>query len=371
MKPEDRGILDWLSRRINVTELFSFLTSFGLFNREVDTRKPLREALAETLKQPAPSYGRWPRVLGLYTLILLIFEILTGGLLALYYVPTPQGAYDSLLVILQEVQFGWLVHQIHFWGAQLLLAVLIIRLFRFFFRGIYRKPRELVWVFAGALFLVCMHADLSGRLLKWTSVSYWSGVRVLETLSTVPIYGWFLTFFIGGSEISEQTLIRYYFFHIAILPLAMLALVYLHFSSVRRVGLTDVSHGRQTTGTTFYRNHIANLAIVLAMILGVLVTLAVLLPLPFHGRADLLSTVPGVRPPWYLLGPFGLRELTANLISKWLGGTILFLLALGFLGMPFLEKVFPQKLRRVSLATLGSIALVVWILLSIYGARVA
>jgi quinol-cytochrome oxidoreductase complex cytochrome b subunit len=371
MKREERGLLNWLSSRINVTELFSFLTSFGLFNREVDTRKPLREALDEALQKPAPSYGRWPRVLGLYSLILLVFEIVTGGMLALYYVPTPHGAYDSLLVILQEVPFGWLVHQIHFWGAQLLLAVLIIRLFRFFFRQIYRKPRELVWICAGAMLMVCMHADLTGRLLKWTSVSYWSGVRVLETLSTVPIYGWFLKIVIGGGEISELTLIRYYFLHIAILPLLMLALIYLHFSTVRHVGLTDVGHDSSAAGATFYRNHLANLAIVLAMILGVLVTLAVLLPLPFHGRADLLATVPGVRPPWYLLGPFGLRELSSSLISRWVGGTILFLLAIGFLGMPFFEKGLPRALRRPILVTMGSVTLLIWILLSFYGARVA
>ena len=67
MSRKSSGILDWLSRRMNLTEAFSFFTSFGFFYSELDTRKPLREALAEALERPMPSYGRWPRVLGLFT----------------------------------------------------------------------------------------------------------------------------------------------------------------------------------------------------------------------------------------------------------------------------------------------------------------
>ena len=217
MNRKGPGILDWLSRRINVTEVFSFFTAFGFFYSEVDTRKPLREALAEALNRPVPSYGRWPRVLGLFTFVLLIIEIVTGALLALYYQPSPEAAYGSLLVILQDVQFGWFVHQIHFWGAQILLVILVVRLLRFFFQHLYQEPRELVWVFAVLLLCVCIHADFTGRFLKWTSVSYWSGVRVLETLPTIPIYGWLLSLIIGGADVSDLTLIRYYFLHLAIL----------------------------------------------------------------------------------------------------------------------------------------------------------
>jgi quinol-cytochrome oxidoreductase complex cytochrome b subunit len=364
-------ILEWLSRRINVTEIFSFLTAFGIFYAEVDTHKPLREALAEALRKPIPSYGRWPRVLGLFTLVLLIIEIFTGSLLAFYYLPTPQGAYGSLLLLLQDVPFGWFVHQIHFWGAQLLLVILVVRLFRFFFQGVYRAPRELVWVFTTLLFFVCLHADFTGRFLKWTSVSYWSGVRVLETLSSVPIYSWIWSTAIGGFDISELTLIRYYFFHIAVFPILMMGLIFLHFSTVRRVGLSDVTRDGSTSGMIFYRNHMANLTIVLALTFGVLSTLAVVFPLPFHGQADPLSTVPGVQPPWYLLGPFGLRELISRVLPSWAGGIGLLLISLGVLGLPFLERALPDRMRRPVIWLLGIAALASWVLFSIYGARVA
>jgi len=371
MKNQETGILNWLSRRIRVTEIFSFISSFGLFYTEVDIRKPLREALDEALEKPIPSYGRWPRVLGLFSLVLICIEIFTGAMLAFYYIPTSEGAYDSLLVILQDVHFGWFVHQIHFWGAQLLLVILVVRLLRFFFQQVYKAPRELVWVFGVLLFFVCLHADFTGRLLKWTTVSYWSGVRVLETLTAVPVYGWFLKFIVGGSELTEMTLLRYYILHIATLPAMMVVLIYLHFSTVRRIGLSDVVRERTVTGATFYRNHMATLGIVLAFTFGALGTLAVLVPLPFHGQADLLSTVPGVRPPWYLLAPFGMRELASGFNLKWAGGITLLLACVVVLALPFLERALPRARRRPIVIALGILALAVWVLLSFYGAWVA
>jgi quinol-cytochrome oxidoreductase complex cytochrome b subunit len=364
-------LLEWLSRRINVTEVFSLFAAYGLFYAEVDTRKPLLRALAEALVSPVPSYGRWPRVLGLFSLVLIIIEVVTGALLALYYLPTPQGAYDSLLVILQEVHFGWFVHQIHFWGAQVLLVILSVRLLRFCFQNVYRAPRELVWVCAVLLFFVCLHADFTGRFLKWTSVSYWSGVRALETLSAVPVYGWLLSFVIGGADVSELTLIRYYFLHVALIPPMMPVLIYFHFATVRRVGLTDVTRDHTTSGPVFYRNHMATVAVVLALTFGVLSTLAVLFPLPYHGQADPLVTVPGVGPPWYLLAPFGFRELTVGGLPTWVSGTVLLLISLALLGLPFWEVALPRRLRRPLILGLGLAGLAVWLLLSIYGARVA
>ena len=221
------------------------------------------------------------------------------------------------------------------------------------------------------LFFVCLHADFTGRLLKWTTVSYWSGIRVLETLTAVPVYGWFLKFIVGGSELTEMTLLRYYILHIATLPTMMLVLIYLHFSTVRRVGLSDVAGERTVTGATFYRNHMATLGIVLAFTFGVLGTLAVLVPLPFHGQADLLSTVPGVRPPWYLLAPFGLRELASSLKLQWAGGIALLLACVMVLALPFLEGVLPRPMRRPIIFALGILGLACWVLLSFYGAWVA
>ena len=374
MQEKESGVLDWFSRRLNLTEIFSLLTSYGVFHAELDNRKNIRDAIAEAKAQPMPSYDQWPRVLGLLAVVLLLIEIVTGSLLAFYYLPTPQTARASVATILRDVDFGRFVHQIHFWGAQVLIAVLIIRVVRFLMRGVYRRPRELMWVFGVLLLLVCFHSDLTGKALPMTGTAYWSSVRALELVGSIPIYGSVMLFLLGGGEtvITELTLIRFYLLHVALLPFAAITLIYLHFSGVRRLGQTEAgNHGEPTRGGPVVRIHLLNQAILFTILLGILVSLAVLIPFPLGDAADPYLTVPGVGPPWYLLAPFGFMELTAPFLPTWIGGTILFLTFSAFVLLPFLPG-FREGTRSRGLSwVIVAALLTVWVLLTIYGARVA
>ncbi len=367
------GVLDWLSRRLNLTEIFSLLTSYGLFYAELDPRKPLPEALAEAAARPAPSYARWPRVLGLMVVVLIAIELLTGGLLALYYLPTPESAHASLGTMLRDVQFGWFVHQIHFWGAQLLVAVLIVRLVRFLLQKVYQPPRELTWVFGALLLLVCLHLDLTGRILPMTQDAFWSTVRSLEIVAAVPLYGPLAIFLLGGEQafVSDLTLIRFYVLHVAVLPLVAIALVYFHFSGVRRVGLSALGGDKPLAGRTQIRRHLANLALLLALLFGLLVSLAVLTPLPFQAAADPYATPPGVRPPWYLLASFGFLEWTGGVLPPWLAGGLLLLGFVVFVLVPFADRSAASARGRLLRLGVALLALTAWVLLTLYGARVA
>src|SRR5512143_386325 len=134
--PEGRpSFLAWLEARVNLTEIVSFLSVFGLLPTELDTRKPLKAALSEALRQPLPSYARWPRVLGILSFILFLFLGLTGMMLAFYYQPTADTAYGSSTLIARDVAFGSLMHQVHRWAATLFLIILGLRVVRFFFSG--------------------------------------------------------------------------------------------------------------------------------------------------------------------------------------------------------------------------------------------
>ena len=373
MADEDKSgdLLDWLSRRLNLTEIFSLLTCYGLFHAELDSRKPLREALAEAADRPAPSYVRWPRVLGLMVVVLIGLELLTGTLLALYYLPTPESAHGSLGTILRDVSSGSLVRQIHFWGAQVLLAVLLVRLARFLLQGVYRPPRELTWVFATLLLLVCFHLDLTGRALPMTTEAYWSSVRALEIVGSIPIYGSLVLFLLGGAEtgITDLTLIRFYGLHLALLPALALLLIYLHFSGVRHVGLAPREGEPQVAARLQIRFHLVNLAIVLTVLMGVVVSLAVLAPVPFLDAADPYATPPGVGPPWYLLAFFGFLEWTAGVLPQWVAGLVVFVAVSAFVLLPFFERTRPGTAGR-RLAQAAAMALIlVWLLFTVYGAR--
>jgi len=373
MSDRRSSVLDWLSDRLNLTEIFSLLTSYGLFYAELDTSKPLREALADAARRPMRSYARWPRGLGLMVVVLMAIELVTGGLLALYYLPTPESAHASLGTMLRDVHFGWFVHQIHFWGAQLLVVVLIVRLLSFYLRRVYSPPRELTWVFAALLLLVCLHLDLTGRVLPMTANAFWSAVRSLEVVAAVPLYGPLAIFLLGGEQtfVSDLSLIRFYVLHVAVLPIVAVTLIYLHFSGVRRVGLSMLGEDRPRVGGTQMRMHVANLAIVLALLFGLLVSLAVLVPVPFQVAADPYSTPPGVRPPWYLLASFGFLEWTSGVLPQWIAGGLLLLGFLTFIVVPFVDRVRPGGKGRALRLSLAILAVLAWILFTLYGARVA
>ena len=70
-------------------------------------------------------------------------QVITGMLLLVYYQPTPDAAYPSILFIMNGVNFGWLIRSIHSWGANLMILFCVLHLVRIFFQGAYKKPREI------------------------------------------------------------------------------------------------------------------------------------------------------------------------------------------------------------------------------------
>jgi quinol-cytochrome oxidoreductase complex cytochrome b subunit len=361
--------LEWLERRLNVTEIFSLLSIYGLLYAELDVRKPLREALREAVARPVSIFSRWPRALGLVTVVLLLFEAVTGVLLALYYQPTPEAAYASVRVIVRDVSFGWLVHQIHRWGAQLLLGVLLLRLVRFLAQALYRAPREILWMAAVGLFVVAACLDLSGRLLTWDARSYWSAVRGLEVLEALPMAGGAIAFLLGGREPGALILLRAYFFHIALLPALFALLLYLSFATVRRVGLSGEEESAGPLAQRPYRTHLANIGILVVLMLAILVTLAVLVPASFPAEADPLLTPAGIRPPWPLWGAYGLLEIAPSYLPRPAAGGLLMALVALLACLPLLEGAAARDSgrRRRIVRLAGILLLALWALMSLYG----
>lgn len=358
--------IDWLEARLNLTEVFSLLSIFGLFYREVDTNKPLRQALKEALAKPLPAYARWPRVLGLLTLILFVFEVITGVLLAFYYQASINEAYDSVLVIVRDVNLGWFVRQMHYWGAQLMLVVLILRLLRFFFRGLYGPPRELIWIAACFLFIAGTHLDFTGRVLVWNNASYWSSLRAMEVLVSIPLVGSFFSFLTGGSLISSLS--RFYFFHIVLLPIVFWVWLYVGFAGIRRVGLSSIERDTKRTGKAAYLGHLYQLLILFLIVFGILVTFSVLWPISFGQPVDPYHTPAGSTIPWYLLAPYGLIEFLPQWIPLEVRSSLLLVLLLLFIFFPFVDAGLKLSVNRKRLLLGFGVAVFVgWVFFSFYG----
>src|SRR5207253_10973497 len=133
---------------------------------------------------------------------LIVFLLLTGVLLALYYVPdaagTPAPAYTSVQFIQNSVYLGWLIRGVHFWSANILIIMVLIHMARVYWTGSYRAPRELNWMVGVLMFLLVLALTITGELLPWDSKTYLARSRELSILS-------------GGSALPVQlsTLVKY------------------------------------------------------------------------------------------------------------------------------------------------------------------
>jgi quinol-cytochrome oxidoreductase complex cytochrome b subunit len=359
-------LLDWLEQRVDLSELFSFLTHFGLLTVPLDTRKPLRELLRDLDRTALPAYATGRQMLGVLMALLFGLEAVTGLLLAFYYRPTPDAAHASTLSIVRDLPLGGLIHQLHAWGALLLVVIVGLRVVRLFWDGLYQAPRELSWVAAVFLSWVVLQFDFTGRLLPWDANGYWSVVRGLEVIHGVPVIGPVLAFFVGGHTMSEDLLTRFYVLHVGLLPLLWLVGVYVTVATLRRVGLGSIAQMKPGAGTTTtLRRHRYDLGILLMLSFAVLATLAVLVPFRFSGAADPYTTPPDALPPWHLLGASTLMQATR--VPMVLTGGLVLLLGLAILTLPWwaarLGERFPtQRLRLAGVVTLG-----LWLVLSVAG----
>jgi quinol-cytochrome oxidoreductase complex cytochrome b subunit len=180
------------------------------------------------LNRPEPR-GNWWNTLGSASLFLFIMQALTGIFLTVYYNPSPDYAYASILYIMNEVQFGWLIRGIHHWGASLMVLVVFIHMLRTFATASYKYPRELTWLVGIGLLLLTVGMGFTGYLLPWHQMAYWATTVGTAIAGSVPFVGDFILQALrGGPELSALTLQRFYAAHIWILPLLLAALIGIH-----------------------------------------------------------------------------------------------------------------------------------------------
>jgi quinol-cytochrome oxidoreductase complex cytochrome b subunit len=198
----------------------------------------VQEEVTKVLKRPVPEYVNLLHCFGGITFLLFVIEVITGILLAFYYKPSPEAAYDSVKFITTKVTLGWLVRQIHIWGAHLLIIFVFLHLLRVFFQGAYRPPREFNWVVGIVLLFLMLGFGFTGYLLPWNERAFWATVTVTEFARAIPIVGDIIMEVLrGGREISGETLIRFYIVHIVVLPILALLLMLLHFVIIRKQGI--------------------------------------------------------------------------------------------------------------------------------------
>src|SRR6185436_6198454 len=210
-------VVEWLDERLNLSDVRHFISEKGV---------------------PIHTQKIW-YYLGGMTLFLFLVQVASGILLLLYYRPSADEAYESVQFIVTQVEFGWLIRNIHSWSANLLILALFAHMFSVFFLKAYRKPRELTWMTGVLLLFLMLGFGFSGYLLPWNELAFFATKVGTGIAGAVPVIGPFtLRLLRGGDDVTGATLSRFYGLHVAVLPAITTALVAVHLLLVQRQGMS-------------------------------------------------------------------------------------------------------------------------------------
>jgi quinol-cytochrome oxidoreductase complex cytochrome b subunit len=182
----------------------------------------------------------WLYTLGSATLFVAVNQIVTGILLTIYYVPTPDQAHTTVQFITNQVPAGWLIRGLHHYGASAMVILAALHMLRVIYHGAYKYPREITWFSGVALLLVVLGFGFTGYLLPWDQKAFWAttvGTRIAEV---APVVGeWILLLMRGGQELTGVTLARFYGVHVWALPAALVMILTFHIYLVFRIGISS------------------------------------------------------------------------------------------------------------------------------------
>lgn len=188
-------------------------------------------------KYYAPKNFNFWYFFGVLSLVVLVMQLLTGVWLTMNYTNSAEGAFASVEYIMRDVEWGWLLRYLHSTGASAFFIVVYMHMFRGLMYGSYKKPRELVWVFGMAIYLVLVIEGFMGYVLPWGQMSYWGANVIVSLVGSIPIIGEDLLVWVRGDYlISGATLNRFFALHVVALPIVLLALVVLHLLALHEVG---------------------------------------------------------------------------------------------------------------------------------------
>src|SRR6266852_3280066 len=213
----------------------------------LDDRYPFTKAVDEAMYQRVPNFANaFYYCFGGMVFILIVLQLLTGILLALYYVPdaagNPAPAYTSVNFIQNTVYLGWLMRGVHFWGANLLIIMVILHMARVYWTGSYRAPRELNWIVGVIMFLLILAFSLTGYLLPWDTKAYFATlvtIKLSGSLPPVQLGAFIKEILQGGAVVGPSTLQRFFTIHVFLLPALIVLLMYIHFRGIRAHGISE------------------------------------------------------------------------------------------------------------------------------------
>ena len=204
----------------------------------INSRFPITDLVERHLsKYPAPTTLNFGYLFGFLLIIVLVMQILTGLWLMMNYTNTAEEAFSSVEYIMRDVEYGWLLRYLHAAGASAFFVLIYLHMFRGMMYGSYQKPRELIWLGGWVTYVLLCAEGFTGYVLPWGQMSFWAAQVIISLLGSIPFIGEDLATWVRGDYlISGITLSRLFAFHVVLLPIMLIAVVFFHILALHEIG---------------------------------------------------------------------------------------------------------------------------------------
>nr|AER36129.1 cytochrome b [Thunnus orientalis] len=298
----------------------------------------------------------------------LISQILTGLFLAMHYTPDVESAFASVAHICRDVNFGWLIRNLHANGASFFFICIYFHIGRGLYYGSYLYKET--WNIGVVLLLLVMMTAFVGYVLPWGQMSFWGATVITNLLSAVPYVGTTLVEWIwGGFSVDNATLTRFFAFHF-LFPFVIAAMTILHLLFLHETGSNNPIGLNSNADKISFHPYFSY-----KDLLGFVILLVALAPLALFSPnllgdpdnftpANPMVTPPHIKPEWYFLFAYAILRSIPNKL-----GGVLALLAsiLVLMVVPFLHTSKQRTLtfRPVSQflfwTLIADVAILTWI----------
>ncbi|HEY8276372.1 MAG TPA: cytochrome b N-terminal domain-containing protein [Methyloceanibacter sp.] len=329
------------------------------FGKWIDARLPIPRLIYDQFGVfPMPRNLNYLWTFGGILTFMLLAQIATGVVLAMHYIPSAEGAFDSVEKIMRDVNWGWLLRYSHAVGASMFFLAAFIHTLRGLYYGSYKAPREVLWILGVLILLLMVATAFMGYSLVWGQMSFWA-VTVITNLfssldSVIPGLGTKLVEWIwGGFAVGGPTLNRLYALHY-LFPFVIAGVVILHIWALHIPGSNnpagvEVKSSRDIVTFHPYYTMKDGFALVLFIVLFAGLTFYAPNLLGHSDNyipANPLVTPPHIVPEWYFLPFYAiLRAVPSKLF-----GVIALIASIGILFfVPWLDtsKVRSTRYRPV------------------------
>nr|ABY80807.1 cytochrome b [Lepidophyma dontomasi] len=285
----------------------------------------------------------------------LIIQILTGLFLSMHYTADITSAFSSIAHITRDVQYGWLIRNIHANGASIFFISIYLHIARGIYFGSYMY--KITWNTGVILLLLVMATAFVGYVLPWGQMSFWGATVITNLLSAIPYIGTSMVQWIwGGFSVDNATLTRFFAFHF-ILPFIIIAMAALHLLFLHETGSNNPTGLSSNTDKIpfhpffSYKDLLGAIMISMTLLLLAMFSPNLLGDPENFTPANPLVTPPHIKPEWYFLFAYAILRSIPNK----LGGVLALLFSI--LVLMLLPLLHTSKQRTSMFRPLSQYAL--------------